>query len=390
MDYNIYLREENKMTNESFSKVIVLGIVLFFAVACVIPSNGTFVEMTSSTLIGSAGYIQDLIDNASDGDTIFIPSGIYYENLFIKKSISLIGEDKDTTIINGRAINDVVYVSSDWVNISCFTIKNSGKHGYPNFDAGVDLRSNYNTITDSIISNNINGIYLEHSNSNNIKNNTIIDNENGICIYYEGSDNNSIKNNIILNNGYGIGADVPDVYSSNNIISRNNISNNRDCGISIIGEINIITNNTILNNNGLGLYLIGDSYTIKGNIIYKHPRTGLSFHGDNSTIKCNTLSNNNWSINIISDNCTVTFNILSNSKIGLIDQKGRNIIQSNNFLDNKKHALFNSYKLSLWNGNYWNRPRILPKLIIGDLHLGSIIIPWFNIDWHPAFLPNKI
>ena len=45
--------------------------------------------------------IQDAIDNASDGDTIFVYSGIYHENIVINKSITLLGSGQDSTIISG-------------------------------------------------------------------------------------------------------------------------------------------------------------------------------------------------------------------------------------------------------------------------------------------------
>jgi len=97
------IREEKNMKNGLFRKEI--G-------ASVIPSMGNPIvvrhdlQENKATFkgINSRGYIQDLIDNASDGDTIYIPSGIYYENIIINKAINLIGEDKDTTIIDGGGI----------------------------------------------------------------------------------------------------------------------------------------------------------------------------------------------------------------------------------------------------------------------------------------------
>ena len=82
---------------------------------------------------GNGNYtsIQAAIDNASNGKTIYIWSGTYYENVIINKSITLIGNGTKDTIINGSGIDDVVYVTADWVNISGFTITDSGKGPIP-------------------------------------------------------------------------------------------------------------------------------------------------------------------------------------------------------------------------------------------------------------------
>jgi len=42
-----------------------------------------------------------------------------------------------------------------------------------------------------------------------------------------------------------------------------------------------------------------------------------------------------------------------------------------------------------WDGNYWNRPRLLPKPILGRLP-PSGNIPWFHFDLHPAQEPYDI
>ena len=46
--------------------------------------------------------IQDAINVAEDGDTVYVYSGIYKENLLLDKSIILIGEHKNTTIIESK------------------------------------------------------------------------------------------------------------------------------------------------------------------------------------------------------------------------------------------------------------------------------------------------
>jgi len=58
----------------------------------------------ATTLIVPDNYptIQLAVGNATDGDTVFVKSGVYDEDVVIEdKSISLIGEDPSTTIIRG-------------------------------------------------------------------------------------------------------------------------------------------------------------------------------------------------------------------------------------------------------------------------------------------------
>ena len=46
--------------------------------------------------------IQEAINAAENGDTIFVYSGIYHENVVIKKSVRVVGENKNTTIMMGE------------------------------------------------------------------------------------------------------------------------------------------------------------------------------------------------------------------------------------------------------------------------------------------------
>ena len=62
--------------------------------------------------------IQYAIDNATEGNTIFVYNGEYYENLLINKSINLIGEHRNITVVRG-----VVNITSDDVTIESFTLE---------------------------------------------------------------------------------------------------------------------------------------------------------------------------------------------------------------------------------------------------------------------------
>ena len=110
--------------------------------------------------------IQNAIDDANNGDTIFVYSGTYYENVVINKRVNLVGEDRNTTIIDGNHAGDVVNITADGVTIHGFTIKNSGWQ-WPNAGAKIYYSSN-NFIYNCIIRNNYDGIYPQYSDYNNL------------------------------------------------------------------------------------------------------------------------------------------------------------------------------------------------------------------------------
>jgi len=72
--------------------------------------------------------IQEAIndDETLDGHTILVDAGMYYENVVVNKSISLIGEDRSTTIIDGNKTGNVVRVITEDVCLRNFAIRNSG------------------------------------------------------------------------------------------------------------------------------------------------------------------------------------------------------------------------------------------------------------------------
>lgn len=84
-------------------KAVVVGIVsMLFMPSMAINENMNHISFITdgygrTLYVGGNGpnnytKIQDAIDNANDGDTVFVYNGIYYERLFINKTINLIGE----------------------------------------------------------------------------------------------------------------------------------------------------------------------------------------------------------------------------------------------------------------------------------------------------------
>ena len=175
--------------------------------------------------------IQDAVDNASAGDTIFVYSRVspYYENIIIKTdNIQLIGENKYSTIIDGNGTSHVIEIKADYVTVKGFTIQHSGSIEYPEYDAGVYLiyPSDHNTITENIVIENWNGICLQGSKNNTVSKNIVSNNVKGLLIFAD-SVYNIISENNVENNDYGFFVGFT-VYNS---IIENNIANSTECGL---------------------------------------------------------------------------------------------------------------------------------------------------------------
>ena len=320
--------------------LLVVGITILFLGTCITPSVAIDNVKKSSALIsngnilyvggsgeGNFTKIQYAIDNASNGDTVFVynESSPYYEHIRVDKSINLIGEDKDTTVVGG----DGLYVSvknSNNVNIQSFTFIGGGESGV---HIVFDYCSNC-TFYDNIVQ----GDYLAR----------------GVGIYYS-SEIKILKNYIISN------------WSSIEI------DNSQNC---------IIENNYVGGYEKLSIMSEGISVDYSTNITIIHNHISRCIYGigiidsENITVIQNYISRCVWGIIIV---LPENVNIIQNNFI-------RNIIYTT-FSSNLKN-LFCIY----WDGNYWGRPRLLPHPIRGRLYL--IPIPIVQFDWHPAKEPYDI
>ncbi|HEC82376.1 MAG TPA: PKD domain-containing protein [Thermoplasmatales archaeon] len=232
--------------------------------------------------------IQDAIDNASNGDTIKVYNGTYYENVVINKTINLIGEDRNGTIIDAEGNGIAVKVNANKVNISNFTLKNASLY-YPN--AVIKVQSSFNSISYCDIIRGRSCIYFEHSNNNTILTCNISDSDTGI--YFEHSNNNTILTCNISDNRNGVDGEG---NTNNNTISQCSIKNNENMGISLPSFSKVLHCN-ISRNPKYGIY-ISTSYNVISNCIISHNGYGLFLENSQyNKIRNNSLIEDSLFIN---------------------------------------------------------------------------------------------
>ena len=319
--------------------------------------------------------IQDAINAANAGDTIFIHPGIYYGNIFINKSLALIGNS--STIIDGNGIGTVIVVSVNNVNITGLTIQNSG---YEWLSSGISVNSNSNTISNNNIRSTHYGIVLNYSSSNFIRFNNLSDNEKaGVLLLF--SSNNSISENLIcFNRLNGISL----VSSQDTIVSSNFISENKQFGVGLWdSKDNTITHNAAVSNNGDdGIYIYNSERNIvMGNPIYFNGYDGISLYSSlHNTISNNMISNNKMPGILLSNSSDniIRENTISNNDIeGLYLTNSRNNTIFNNGLFNNLRGFY------LYNSN--------SNLIIANFvdRMARIEQSNNNVIYHNIFMKNS-
>jgi len=204
--------------------------------------------------------------------------------------------------------------------------------------------------------------------------------------------------------------------SSNNILSENNISKCR-YGIHVecfLGPStnNIVEKNYITDNFPAGLFLEhADNNTIRNNVITHHGEQGiLIYSASGNKVYNNHLSHNGQvflgplghaGVTVLgsSDDTLIEKNCFERNTYGVFVAGATDtIVRCNNFLRNIRKEAYAAFTFTtVWENNYWKRPRLLPKpvLVIKEIvylppPFWEIKIHGIQIDWHPAQEPYDI
>jgi len=324
--------------------------------------------------------IQEAINTASLGDIVYVRNGTYYENIIANKTILLIGESRDATVVDGEGSGPVIVVSSNNTIIKRFTIRNSGDNRDSEWPCGIWLnntsecgllsnritnntlgvwleKSANNTITRNYISaNHMRGIALVDCADNTIFENNVANNSEGTFLYC--SSNNSLRNNVMLRNTYNFGVFgetldhfVQDIDTSNTVDGKPvyywiNYSDKRvplNAGyVAIVNSINITVEELTLTHNLQGV---------------------LIAYSTNSKIGNNKLANNVYGVSLV-DSATnvIVENKMANNEYGAGLRYSRNNILSENSITNNGRGVILIYSA--------NNNTITKNDIVANYHCG--------------------
>jgi peptide/nickel transport system substrate-binding protein len=195
--------------------------------------------------------IQGAVNAANAGDKIYVYNGRYYEKVIVNKTVSIFGENRFSTVVDGFGEGYVFVVTKNSVNITDLTIQDS------EFGCA--------------------GVYLSSVNNCSITENEIKSNYRGVDLLL--SSGNVISGNNITSNVIGIEL----VNSSYNRIYENDITNNGDYGIFISSHSNRFFHNNLIQNT-VQVYVTASGYP---NVWDDGPISGGNYWSDYAGVDVN-------------------------------------------------------------------------------------------------------
>ncbi|MFH1101154.1 MAG: right-handed parallel beta-helix repeat-containing protein [Methanobacteriota archaeon] len=362
--------------------------------------------------------IQPAINIVLHDGTIYVANGTYLQNIFINKTVTVIGANPFYTIIDANGTRNAIDINTDSVSITGCAIQNASVTGVVvngenntikytriiNNHYGIKISSSHNNIfMNSFINTSQTGIEIQLTSYNTITENTFIDQRCGIYIL-DGS-HNTIVGNSFMNNTKTINQGIVLQRSHYNTVTGNHISNALTYGLLLCGsKYNEVTDNSITHcRDGMYIYSESTSHVSKKNNITNNLIMNNSEYG----LYCrNYVLDNNFTSNVITDNLVYGVYLMqySNGNTFIGNTIERNLVYGINFgfASGGNHFYHNNFnnvqniKLNYGGSNTWDDGQIVGgnywynHLCEGNPSDGSqpYTIDGNNIDHYPFQDPD--
>jgi parallel beta-helix repeat protein len=248
-DYIVGSRENSKLTGKLPATIVLLVIAFsIFALSYSIQHATSspsiiFVDNDNAggpwdgSQVHPYQNITSGLQHAAVGDTVFVNNGTYRERLNINQSVSLVGQDPGTTIVDGGGQPNfpIIGVNAIDVTIKSFTLRNTSSDLFIGGFGILTSNSRNVTIQHNIIENTAYGIQLINTTGSKILGNQIRNNYFYAIDFRPQSSYNFIVNNDIAGNPIGVYIEAQSC--SNNTFYRNNFLNstNRHLDVTFQG-----------------------------------------------------------------------------------------------------------------------------------------------------------
>ncbi|WP_050613849.1 nitrous oxide reductase family maturation protein NosD [Bacillus testis] len=333
------------------------GLFVIFLIGLFIPYTAEAADID----VSPNQSLQEVIDQATAGDTLQLEKGMYKGPITITKPLRIVGEEGATLYGGGKG--NVITVKADNVVIEGLIIEKSGIR--KNESAIYIEEGNNITVQNNKMLDVMYGIYILNGRNNTIKNNQIESYEmhfskrgSGIHIYkgkgnlikdnriaqvqdgvyLDQTKNAKVEGNTVVGSRYGFHF----MFSNDIEITKNRLQSNIT-GLMIMDSSDVaITDNTVMvqfHVRGFGILIYDSKHLLlEGNNI-KQNSTGLSLE---KTV-----------------DVQIKRNIISGNQVGLefIGKNDNNIFTENNFITNVVQSKITDNKMQLDNGergNYWD------------------------------------
>mgnify|MGYP000076637799 CR=1 FL=1 len=314
---------------------------------------------------GSDTYatIKEALQQATDGDHLFIRSGHYLEhNLQVNKSIVIEGEDG--AIVDGDHQGYVMVVHADSVTINNLEIHNS-KVSYVEDYAGLLFEEvKGGKVTNSRFKGNFFGIYLAKSEGVTIANNELHSKfkresgaGNGIHLWY--CKDIHVHNNRVFGHRDGIYFE----FVESSLITENYSENNMRYGLHFMFSDSCAYRNNTFRDNGAGVAVMYTQHVVMEDNTFIHNWGTASYGLLLKEIKYSKVRNNRFEQNTIglyteaSTDVEITHNeFVENGWAAKVQANSvDNNFKENNFIGNTFDVATNSRQnYNQFDGNYWS------------------------------------
>ena len=284
-------------------------------------------------------HIQDGVDNAGYGGMVYVFKGIYYEHVFVDKSVRLFGEDKEKTIVDGMNSDSVFCVAGKGVNIENFTIRNSG--GFKG-DSAIKINTRSVTIANCIVYRSRTGVYINDTDYNHIRG--CIFYTNGEGVFIDSSSYDKVDDCIFSHNALGL-----NIKEARNISVFKSFANNNGVGIYIEDSSNVnLTHSAFYDNNDNqgGVCIFDSNHVFMEDCNIYHNGFGVKLlHSSSVWIdRCNLTWNTHFAVIVDGSSTDITLfkcNISSNFRYGVyVRDGGHMIIHYSNICLNSLYGVF--------------------------------------------------